>query len=319
MRARSERRIVIENGEHAATALECSTAFLALQIRQARGWILTEHAAEFSRGTLVWSYNFGFPAASLNDTDLRRRYQTCVCAAVKLSSHAGVLDVSSVRRGIESLRLGEAGGAPPRCELVAEIAGAVAGFAHSPEREDGLYAMVDVGAGTLDCCTFNLMKADGADRCPVFAADVSMLGVRPWDLARADTDLCGRFPAEVLLRQKTVIWETKLRRHSMSDRWLTGLPVFLTGGGANSLIHRQAAEAIDPWLRGLKKGGAHLRMLPQPSGLRSSCQPETAHRLSVAVGLSLPFDDIPKVELPLAIDDEAPSTRRSYEDRYPSK
>jgi hypothetical protein len=86
----------------------------------------------------------------------------------------------------------------PEVALVPEIAAAVAGFARSNERENEMYAMVDIGAGTLDCCTFNLGGVDGEARCSVFAADVSMLGVEPWEVARTDDELAPAFANQVL-------------------------------------------------------------------------------------------------------------------------
>jgi hypothetical protein len=321
MHPQCERRIAIFSGTHSATDLEAACAFLALQVRQARGWILASRAVEFGRGPITWTYNVGFPAASLDDSSLRRRYQVCIEAAVRLSETRGDLEIPAVRHALAAQSQEAGRRIAWHAALVPEIAAAVAGFARSRMREDGLYAMVDVGAGTLDCCTFNLFANDQGLKCAIFTADVSMLGVQPLEVAEKVRSLAAEFRHEILHRQKEVVWTTKLKRYSNSARWRTGLPVFLVGGGTASLVHRDASLELDPWLKSSGAGGgARLLRLPVPEGLDFEGSSEALHRLAVAVGLSLPTFDIPTVELPRAIDDEQIyQPVRSYEDRYTSK
>lgn len=165
-----------------ANAEEVVCAFLALQVRQARGWLATERATLMQRGRTTWSYNFGFPAASLNSAGLRDRYQRCIAAALSLAVCPVDVTLATVRPALAAVARSQTAQLErANAALIPEIAAAVSGFASSTMLDDGLYAIVDVGGGTVDCCTFNLFKGrDGAARCPIFLADVAMLGAEVW-------------------------------------------------------------------------------------------------------------------------------------------
>ncbi len=319
MKPLADRAMILHCEGHGATAMEVATAFLALQIRQARGWLFQAHQREFARRSLRWSYNVGFPAAALNETEMARHYQVTVGAAIALSSVKGSLDIGVVRGAVSHASAGEDALRALNASLQPEIAAAVAGFARSRRREDGLYAMVDVGAGTLDCCTFSLIEAKEEDRCPIFMASVSMHGVEPARMCSGDAALEQQFRKEVDLVQRQVIWTTRLRRDPNSPRWRTGLPLFLVGGGSQSAVHLASTTALDRWLRGAsKKGGVTVLELPEPSELVHRAGGES-HRLAVAVGLSLPAQDIPIVQLPWMIEDFYTPRHRDYSDRYIEK
>lgn len=304
-------------------AKEAVCALLALLINEARRWFLGHHQDVLAGGQVHWSYHFGFPAASLDTAPLREHYQQCAAAALLLAQ-GGSISLTGVREALD----GVAGDS--ECELRAregalfpEVAAAVAGFAHTQRREDGLYALIDVGAGTLDCCTFNLSKtADGVMRCPIFAADVAMLGVEPWQACRNMPARRENFRKELDRRPRTVIWRTRQRRYPDSPRWTTALPLFLIGGGAASEVHRSMAEGLNGWIRNHLKtgsGGVRLLELPLPENFLHRCGPERVQRLAVAVGLSLPNDMIPQVELPHVIDDVAPPPKKPIDELYIDK
>lgn len=301
-----------------------AAAFLALQLRQARGWIARELSAVLAQGEVVWSYNFGFPAASLNDPGLSDRYRRCVAAAVFVATDKVEVSIRAVRDALSVVALSpteairEVG-----AELVPEIAAAVAGFANSTRLDDGLYALVDVGGSTVDCCTFNLFKTgDGSARCPIFAADVAMLGVEPWLVCEDDAVLAKHFRDELDRRQHSVIWQTKRDWYPASDRWTTGLPVFFVGGGVQSAVHRDSISSLNAWLRrhNGRGGGTRILRLPVPENLdHSLCEPQQVHRLAVAIGLSLPTFEIPEIKLPQAIEHAPALPRRPLEENYIDK
>lgn len=302
---------------------DAATAFLALHICEAKRWFKDRQPRIVASGNIVWSYNFGFPAASLDNQSLRTVYVRCVAAAVDLSS-VETMSLNVVREarcslGNDSTLLLEG----RRAALFPEIAAAVAGFAHSQRRDDGLYAMIDVGATTLDCCTFNLVAtAQGALKCPIFEADVSRYGVEPWQDCANDTVRREVFSAELNRRPRSVIWVTRRCRYFASPRWDTALPLFLLGGGAASDVHRSMTESLNNWIRNNfknGKGGVRILELPPPENLEYSCSPEKIPRLAVAVGLSLPADMIPTVMLPHEIDDAPAPIQRQNGDLYVDK
>ncbi|WP_137126669.1 hypothetical protein [Roseomonas sp. HF4] len=307
-----------------ANAEEAACAFLALQVRQARGWLATERAMLMQRGRITWSYNFGFPAASLNNGGLRNRYQRCIAAALSLADQPVAVTLAATRAalaavvGSETEQLERA-----QAALVPEIAAAVSGFANSTMLDDGLYAIVDVGGGTVDCCTFNLFKGrDGAARCPIFAAEVAMLGAEVWQGCADDPTLANYFRWDLDRRQRSVIWGTKRNRDPKSERWVQGLPVFFVGGGIRSAVHQASTGSLDAWLRRHSQdgGGVRLMRLPPPENLdHALCNATEVHRLAVAVGLSLPAVDMPEVALPDEIEDVERRRRRDDDGRFVGK
>lgn len=300
---------------------ELATAFIALHIRQARGWLAAKQPALVQRRRLEWSYNFGFPAASLDDSHLKSRYQRCIAAALSLIEGESELTVSGVRKAIAQSRANaEALLESAHATLQPEIAAAVAGFANSSLLDDGLYAMVDVGAGTLDCCTFNLFKTrEGSARCPIFKARVESIGVEPWNLCADDPDLSNFFRWSLNTLQRHVIWQTKKFRDPNSERWAEGLPLFFVGGGIGSSVHQAAVISLNGWLRKQSQGsnGVRIVRLPAPESLNHDlCGSDEVHRLAVAVGLSLPAPEIPEVTLPKAIEDIEADRVLALDDRY---
>jgi hypothetical protein len=311
-----ERRMVMHAPGMSATALECAIAFLALQIRQARGWLYQMHAGSFGRGPLRWHYNVGLPAAKLDQSHTVRHYQTCLTVAISVAGKPDPVSLEVIRRTVSGTAQVSQRLETQRATLQPEIAAAVAGFAHSRKREDGLYAMVDVGAGTMDCCTFALTPGDHGDRCPIFAADVSLLGIQPLELCKDDEDLQTSFGAEVKERICEVIRPTKDNKYPNSPRWREGLPVFLVGGGRPSPVHKAEIVDIDRNMKQSRLGGLKVMELDEPGNLEHQAGPDQLHRLAVAVGLSLPASDIPEVELPTSIGNIAPMRQRDYERNY---
>ena len=299
-----------------------ATAFLALQIRQAVGWLVTEKDSLLRRGAPRWSFNFGFPAASLDEARLRECYHRCIAAAAEIALGQAEVTLDTVHAALATIRpIGRQGSNRSEVTLHPEIAAAVAGFTGSMRHEDGLYALVDVGGSTVDCCTFALIRRNGESRCPIFAAGVKPLGVEPWRLCEGDRHAEDEFSEVLDLLQTSVIWHTKQSRDPKSDRWRTGLPVFYVGGGKMSEAHRRSAERLHHWLSVYVPNGIQdVAPLLEEEGFEApGCRVDQLHRLIVAMGLSRPAHDIPRVELPAQIDDIQPPPRREVETAYIGK
>lgn len=316
MRPDCDHAMVLHVPGRSATALECATAFLALQIRQARGWLYRNQAHMLGRGPIRWHYNVGLPAAKLDQLKSVKQYQTCLVAAIGLAAKIGSVSLDAVRAEIVAINQPDNRLKDMLASLQPEIAAAVAGFAQSRRRQDGLYAMMDVGAGTLDCCTFALKDDDSGDLCPIFEAAVSLLGMQPLELCQGDEPVLECFREEVAGHLIAVLRPTMTKRHPNSPRWKEGLPVFLVGGGKPSRVHKAEVDKIDRNLRHGGKGGFIFRELPDPDGLEHVAGSDQLHRLAVAVGLSLPASDIPQVQLPTSISDVTLLPQRDYEKNY---
>ena len=301
---------------------EIACAYIALQLRQAKGWLLTHHPGVFARPGIAWYCNLGFPAASLNDPILGSRYSQCFAAALLLQLRPWPITAETVRTALtvvenrhqQALTALRGGIAP-------EIAAAVAGFAYSMRLDDGLFAMVDVGGITVDCCTFNLFKdREDQARCPVLQADVQPLGVEVWECGKTYAGFADEFRKALDLQLRGFIWSTRTRRAPLSCRWAEGLPLFFSGGGMQSSAHVQALEELDRNLfRHPQTALAPMRRLElePPQNLdHGQCDASSVHRLYVAIGLGRPHSEIPIWKPPRDIDDVEPQTHVDIEGRY---
>jgi hypothetical protein len=291
--------------DHTVTPVTAAIAYLALMIRQARGWFLSTRR-EFDRGPLEWSLNLGFPAATLENRTLADLYRRIAQAAWNLAGWPGRITVDTCHSAFAAAASGAGGRVA--ASVVPEIAAAVAGFAQSARREDGLYAIIDVGAATLDLSTFNLhADRDGLDRLSVLVADVQRFGMEPYRACVAEERWNRPFQRQAGITVRHVIWETRRRRDPNSARWREGarLPVFVTGGGSASELHRAIARSLDGWLQqhSGQRNGVDLRSLDIIEGLYAEASGCDLGRLIVASGLSLPREEIPEVTLPGDIPD----------------
>ena len=301
------------SGGRMLTPLAAAIGFLALMIRQARGWFYAVHSQQFNRGPLIWSLNLGFPAATLSDPRLRRHYRAIAAAAWAL---AGQDKVPTIRcceaaaqkaAGQDSLPTGL-----DRLHIVPEITAATMGFLHSFRRENGLFALVDVGATTLDVSTFTIYSdRDEQDGINVWLADVERFGVRPWHVCCTDPTWKDRFEAQADFLLRNLLFETRRRRDPNNAVWKPGgeLRVLCTGGGITASIYQRLLRSLDAWMKRPCPESRGVRLcnldIFADVGLGESPDADPG-RLLVATGLSWPSIDFPVMTVPSEIDDIDP-------------
>jgi hypothetical protein len=330
-----------------------AVAFLAHLLRYSRAWLYRYFASLVSDSNLVWELNLGAPTATwAKGAALHADYQRLGCAAWKLSQYSVItfdraLDLARATAsenhtdGLDSLA------------VLPEFAAQNAGYVQSPQRQDGLYLLTDIGAGTLDVACFRIMMYNDANRYPVFGCRVDPLGTHylmgardaeascdhpDWNDARTVPpseklavewgcdvrDLLNadrRFAAMVCAVVRGVLAYTRYRKDHRAPEWSsTPLPVFVTGGGAHVDVYRKAIE------RAFEASHIKLRF-------RSSIGPESCiarvdftaddfARLSVAYGLTFDAlsigERIPPNEIP---DDILPDPVEfiSHENLYSSR
>jgi len=80
----------------------------------------------------------------------------------------------------------------------------------------------------------------------------------------------------------------KKKGDPLSDRWQTGLPVFLCGGGKSLEIYQRVLEHLDQfWRTSMSTRGLELRSLPAPTNLvTEGLDTQCFDRFAVAYGLS---------------------------------
>lgn len=156
-----------------------AVCFLAAAMRETRKWFLDHQEAAYRNQRLRWSLNLGLPSADFNDTALCESYDQVAGAAWCLSVTETEITLETAEAVLGRPETWERLPEEARAEeitLIPEVAAEVAGYAQSRRRQNGLFVLVDVGASTLDICSFILHEVDGEDSYELLTADVSMLG-----------------------------------------------------------------------------------------------------------------------------------------------
>jgi hypothetical protein len=322
----SSQPIVAHAGEAAACAHEAAIAYLAYLFRYSRGWLLETKQQVYRSSPLVWHTNVGMPAATYDNPKLVDLYRRTVAAAWLLSLNEADITLQAVQAAFEDKRViaavrDKASRGDLGVEVIPEVAAEVVGFARSTRRREGLYVMIDVGAGTLDLCTFRLhSNADGEDRYSMFTADVQLQGAEMLRSFVKNGGTLDQFSLRVRHTMRSVIWHTKMRRDPTAPEWNAELPLFLCGGGRASACHLSVAEGLSPWLAANTQArGAPILPLECPEAFDAKTSPDEFHRLAVAWGLSYPSFDIGELDRPSSIEDMGQKPVRETAREFVSK
>lgn len=275
-----------------------ATAFLALALQQYRRWFEQEKSGLYRGMDLIWELNLGIPARSFDTTEVLEAYRRVAAAAAILSKEDSAPSIHSVGKALDDVRAFYRCGGPASqgtskdfgsfgadsIHLRPEIIAGVLGYARSPLRKEGLYLMVDVGAGTLDVSTFRIFEREGEDSFPIFTSEVAPLGAYRLHCnrvaavkARLSDDVLRRLDAEVqaegplpalldyapdLNRKQLmdadlafmsqcerlvskVVCATRRDRDYNAPEWSRGLPVFLCGGGSRLHFYKSVLEKVE--------------------------------------------------------------------------
>jgi hypothetical protein len=311
-----------------------TVAYLALVIRYARAFLYRN--AEIGRKlvgrSLRWELNIGCPTEPHENPKVvdvfRRIARTAwLLAAEDRLVEQDVLAAWSLADCAIDLEA-EPGVVP---EFVAQIAG----YLGSPQVMEGLHALIDVGAATLDVATFNVvLRNDRASppRIPIFFSAVRPFGTHylrhnrhsrlgldlswndaapvesPDDFGQRNgkpldevVEVDEEFVGQVVCCIIEVIdgTRTNARGDPRSPAWREGLPIFVTGGGANCVLYRQAIEVAqrEMRLRVSQRPGSstHFRLIELNPTPGNSRRIEAGDRLTVALGLTEDAENIARV------------------------
>ncbi len=151
-------------------------AYLAHVIRLSREWFLKTQRDGYGRFGLRWALNVGVPSAGYDDEVIRQAFTLAASAAWVLSIEEGDICFGRAAAVTEAVKAGDL--EPDiAIDVIPEVAAEVVGYARSPLRTPGLHVMVDVGASTLDICSFILHDREGMDQYALPTALVEHLGV----------------------------------------------------------------------------------------------------------------------------------------------
>lgn len=147
------------------------TALLALVIRHARGWLLSEHRDVYSQTNILWKLAVGLPAAHhLHDEHQGLFQKVSLAAWLAASSSKQELGRDTVSdalvRAVQLLGGAETTRPSEDIEVsvVPEIAAQIYGYVASnrfDKKAKNLFLMVDVGAGTVDSSLFQVKAGRG--------------------------------------------------------------------------------------------------------------------------------------------------------------
>lgn len=308
--------------------IDAATAYLALVIRYVRGWLRLNCPDIFRGRHTRWLLNLGLPAEAADKGALSSVYRQVAAAALLCANYEGRVDIeatniflfenqvrAAARSREQALELGI--GIFP--ETVAEAAG----FAKSNMSTPDLYLMIDVGATTLDVCTFRLHRWNhGEDQYALQNGMVRPLGVEAmhWFLSEGKTEVGFRNQCERSIRE--VVWATRKDKDPNARCWQPGndLPVFLVGGGAQNPLHQSVVEELSQWLRQYTQNdGIRYLEVPLPNGVNCPLPLADFGRMAVAWGLSYPEDAIGTV-LPLSESkDVPPPSESNWSESFVSK
>lgn len=319
-----------------------AAGYLALTLRETRRWFLRTQSDSYRMDRLRWSLNLGVPSAGYDDEAIRAEFEAIAKTAWQVSLEPEPFKLQQVSDVLRTARaVGDSGEIHIR--VIPEVAAQVVGYAKSRYREEGLHVLVDLGASTLDICSFLLWSVEGVDTYKMLTADVTRLGLLNlhhrrmtavgrkfpfdrvpedlvlalprWDASQlADLDMVRElkvcddsFTKECVQRLCGTIRDLRMKRDPLSSRWKDGLPVFVAGGGAHSTIFANFVPAVDTAAKGFwNMQGVHERRLPVPplANLDDLIDNSAVYtRLGVAYGLSVDEPNIGPIERPSEIDD----------------
>lgn len=282
-----------------------ATAYLALVLIRVQRWFMESQRDVIGHFTSFnWSFNLGVPSPHVGDSPQSRRF-------LRVGAAAWMLAEDSLGRGQDDVSLTEASACLEQAEkmqgqggshdqltcdfaIVPEIVAAAVGYARSNERNDGLHMMIDVGASTMDVCSFLLGTRQGDDKYSLCTADVDFLGMVEFEgcsTGREKADLNERCSRMLRL----AVRELRTEKAPYESVWTPGnaLPVLLIGGGSKEAFYRDLVDGLELaiWDRfRVNNGGVTQPTLPVPNTVTH--ERAEFHRLAVAWGLSYRRDDI---------------------------
>ena len=155
-----------------------AAGYMALVLRKVFEWSEGERQRHFRDHSPRWSLNIGIPSAGYDDQAMHSAYSRLGHAAWWLAQQEGPVTITHCHDALahSNSPTFESGLHTGAFAIIPEVAAEVVGYAKSAMASQGLHVLVDVGASTLDVCSFILHDGDGEDRYALLTADVRLLG-----------------------------------------------------------------------------------------------------------------------------------------------
>lgn len=306
-----------------------AVAYLALVLRYVRKWLLIEkrdtigHFEKFN-----WNVNLGIPSSCARENEENNRFRRVGKAAWILSVLGEKVTLSNAKAQLETIIK-----SPERwdtdkekftCEfeIIPEIAAGAIGYARSTVKKDGLHLIIDVGASTVDVCSFNLYSGNYG----LLTTEVQQLGtislhqvkiraiqkahelkakalrdehdpispiaegIEPYLLTREQIlSAVGMAQGELERKCIAMLWTAisflRKDRHPNSPVWNGRLPIICIGGGSRLEFYKSLIKKLNNYLiEHVKNDG--LEKLDVTVPIEFGTQESEHHRFAVAWGLS---------------------------------
>lgn len=151
--------------------IERATAFLALVIRHARGWLFSEHAETYSNTKIVWTLVLGIPAANYSENPalVDKFWLTAKAAWLAAGNDKEEMFIGSITQAVSRARelldegVSKCESEKVEVDVVPELSAQICGFCVSQNFDrdaENIFMTVDVGAGTVDSSLFQVRKGE---------------------------------------------------------------------------------------------------------------------------------------------------------------
>jgi hypothetical protein len=279
-----------------------------------------------------WTINLSIPVEHMDETAVRQAFERVLKSAWMMShwfegnlSPMGIIDLLNLYHSAVTIVEGRT----LDCFVYPEVAAQVTGLCKSRSAHDGLYAFIDIGAGTVDASIFRLYSGgddgqllsfyaghvlkegaahieseaamDLTDRSRVWLKEVkerrSLVGLQSFlspDEAKQLLDHAGQTIGKRVERKLRATLKDAFEKERNKGAW-DDLVLLLGGGGCELLPYVNASQRAF--------GGLAERLttekLPVPQDLQMGGLPSVLfHRFAVAYGLSFDTIVLPEVGLP---------------------
>jgi hypothetical protein len=222
------------------------------------------------------------------------------------------------------------------CFVIPEVGAEVMSMCRSRAARDGLYAFVDVGAGTVDASFFRLHSSGDTPQLSFYSARVIKAGAAHlesiasrqlaekaigWfkhlkeshsldggnsflepDEAKAFLKRAGTWLSDEVYEGIRHVSAAAFKKEMNHDAWRKLVLVLGGGGAAISLYNDASKRALD-----LLAPNVHVEHLPVPEDMNmQGLPPSTFHRFAVAYGLSFNVVNLPDFNLPHQVTADRP-------------
>lgn len=239
---------------------ECrAVAFLALALRFARAYLYrhAEYGPRCASRKLAWEFNIGCPTTPHQDPQVVELFRRVAMAAWFFAGHNEITE-DAIRSWLATHELAAIPDGLERSpEVQPEFVAQIASYLRSRQCRDGLHALIDVGAATLDVATFNVVTLgrDGeAPRIPIFGSAVERLGTHfllqaryerlgielAWDEA-APVESCADFARRHARERSEIAGADQGIAHRVAASGMAIFRAFRAAAADQEIAHRVAA------------------------------------------------------------------------------